>query len=611
MGSIATCYWRAGNLDKALEVYEQVKDFREQINDKSAFAMALMNMGEIYGGKNNYEKALSMIVEGLHITLLESSLFQKIIGYNQLIGLLIRTGQVRQAIKAELELLDLIILEGDYNRFFEELIHISEQARMINAYDLSEQLCNEAINLAKIIDNRSYQNRVLFELAKVEKDKKNYDLAQQKYEEIVINSKKLNDHRTVEETLYEHGLLLEEMGNFPMAVLKLGECEKYTQNTGNTRLAQQCKDLQGRWMIGTILKGAKDKGFGKKEESQKDSVPDIKKKDKKIIIDTRFFETLPLFASVDNCQLSYDNTLALFSPVDYSIKVWDLQNAEKVIDHDQRGNFISSWATFVPNTHRVITAYYQRNLWEDRNVVNVVRFYPVQTIDGKFKIVNYTGFSLDCKDSGTNLGFITESGKKVFTLSNSQGLEAWDTESGELIQIAKTLHYYTSNLIAADFNGEKIFCYRGGNLEVWNYNDSYILEQFIPHVHNFLALSIAPDLSKIAYETKKGDYEVWDIKTQSQLAVFPIREISKKDEEKKIYYHKFYKNERYAFNSDGTLFGFYGQDGRICICDIYKKQVIKHFSGPGKSVACINFSPDSSKFLVSTYRQESYIYDLI
>lgn len=609
MGSIATCYWRAGDLDKALEVYETVKNFRKQINDRSAYAMALMNIGEIYGGKSNYEKALSMIVEGLQITLKESSLFQKIIGYKQLIELLIRTGKVRQAIKAELELLELAIIEGDYNTYFEGLIDLSNQARMINAFELSHQLCDEGMKIAKETGNNSYQNRILLEQAITEKDKKNYEVAEKKYEEIVVISKKLNDHHTIEETLYEHALLLKEKENIPMAVLKLDECEKFTQKTGNVRLGEQCKNLQKQWMMEIMLKSTKNKTLGKKEE-KKDLIPQVQKKDNRIIINTRFFETLPLFASIDNCELSYDNSLALFSPVDYSIKVWDLVNAEKVIDHDQRGNFISSWATFIPKTHRVITAYYLNNLWKNRNDVWIVRFYPILTTDGKFKVVNFTGFKLNCKDSRTDLGFISKSGKKVFTLSGSQGLEAWNTESGNPFQTENAFHYNSSSLISADFNGDKIFCYRGNNLEVWDYNHSHMLEQFTPHVPNFTVLAVASDLSKIAYETKRGDYEVWDIKSQSQLAVFPISEISGKEEEKKSYHNKFYKNEKCAFNFEGNLLGFYGQDGKVQICDIEKKQVIKQIPGPGRSLACMNFSPDSSKLLISTYRQESYIYDL-
>ena len=611
MGVIATCHWKAGDLDKALEVYEDVKKFREQIEDRSSYGMTLMNMGEIYGGKSNYEKGLALILEGLCITLKESDSFQKIIGYIQLIELLVCTGQIRKAIKANLELLELLSIEGDYNRYFEELLRISKHARMINAFELSEDLCSEAMNLAKKVNNPSYQNKILFELAKVEKEKKNFNNSLKKYEEIIANAKKMNDHHIIEEVLYEHALLLEEMGNFPMAIVKLGECEQYTQHTGNMRLAQHCKDLQARWMFGKLMKGGKDDLFGKKK-GQEDSSPEVEKQGNKFIINTRFYEGIPLFAHIDHCQMSYDNALALFSPIDHSTKVWDLHHAKKLIDDDEKlgGNFISSWATFAPGTHKVIIAYYQRNLWKNANFVNVVRFYPVRTIDNEFKIANWAGFKLNCKDPETFLGFITESGRRVFTFSESQGLEAWDTESGEILPIANPQHYSNAKLITSDLNGDKIFCYRNGKLEITTYSDLSILHQFTPHIPAFRSLSIALDLSKVAYETENGDFELWDIETQSQLGMFPISEGSKKNQEKTIYHSTFYINERYAFNSDGTMFSFYGLDGKLYVCDINKNKVITQLPSPVKSVSCMNFSPDSSKLMVSTYRQESYIYEL-
>jgi hypothetical protein len=57
----------------------------------------------------SHEKGLAMILKELQISLDESDAFQKIIGNNQLIGLLISTGQFRKVIKAQLDLLDLKI----------------------------------------------------------------------------------------------------------------------------------------------------------------------------------------------------------------------------------------------------------------------------------------------------------------------------------------------------------------------------------------------------------------------------------------------------------------------------------------------------------------------
>ena len=60
IGNLAACYWKGGKLDKALEIYQEAKTLRKKYNEIGPYALALMNMGEIYGNKEQYAKALGI-----------------------------------------------------------------------------------------------------------------------------------------------------------------------------------------------------------------------------------------------------------------------------------------------------------------------------------------------------------------------------------------------------------------------------------------------------------------------------------------------------------------------------------------------------------------------
>ncbi len=360
-------------------------------------------------------------------------------------------------------------------------------------------------------------------------------------------------------------------------------------------------------MFEPFVKNVKLVDLAKKKQEDFDISSKIKRSEGQIILETKFTETIPLFSYMEDFHMSYDNSLTLFSPINHDLIVWDITNAEGVEIYHQGPNFIHSCAKFVPNTHNVVAVFSRRNVWKDKNEVFITKFYILQTIDKKHKVINQIGFELSPDD---DIGFITENADRIFTFSEISGLIAWDTDTGEKIDVTKRSQFFGTKLITADCSGDRILCLRQDVVEIWNYIKSELLNSFKIHVPNFSTFCVDRNFTKIAYENNKGEYELWDIASNNQIALFPIKEILE-TENKKKQLNLFRNQEKCEFSSDGKLFAFHGQDGSIYVCDIINKKVLKRLLSPGKSLSCLGFSPDSRRLLFVVYRQDSYIIDIL
>ncbi|MHA1757474.1 MAG: hypothetical protein ACTSVV_11930 [Promethearchaeota archaeon] len=609
LGNVATLYWRSNDLDKALEIYEQVKNIRKRIGNEAGYALALLNMGEINGCKQFYKKALNYILQGLRLTLEKGNTPQKIIGYKQLIEILKRTGQIRQAIKSELLLLEIISQQEDYESFFKELLKLTEQAHLINAFTLAEDMLQEAEELLKKLKIPSYSNKISLERIKLEKEKKNFEIAEKNCEKLIEHAKNLKDYSTVEEGLFLLAQILDEKGLFPIAMLKIHECDDMAKKTGNIQLAALCKKYIEKLFFETFIQKRKIGPEGKEIKMETNIKSKIKKNNGWMILDTRFTEVIPLFASIQSFHLSYNNKIALFSPIDYKTIAWDISNNRVILDYNQTWPLISSLATFAPGSTDIIVAFNQKNLLEDENRIILYKAYILQTIDHDYKLVNEAVFELSCEDPSTILAFFSGNAERLFTYSRNLGLEARDTDSGEKIQIPIAKEFIPASRITCDYQGNKIFCLRSSLIEIWDLDSAQILYEFKPHVVPFENCCVDTNLDHISYERKDGVHEIWNILENKKIASFEIDK-SILDKEDVMQHHKFLKNNRSVFDNKGELYAFQGKDGKIHVGNVKENKILKSFSCPVKSLSVMNFSPDSTKLLISSFRDKSYIIEL-
>ncbi|HAA26992.1 MAG TPA: hypothetical protein DCE56_04020, partial [Cyanobacteria bacterium UBA8553] len=59
--------FRRGQYPQARETYQTVLEFRRQLNDKAAIAQTLNNLGQVYNGLLEQEKALDVLKQALQI----------------------------------------------------------------------------------------------------------------------------------------------------------------------------------------------------------------------------------------------------------------------------------------------------------------------------------------------------------------------------------------------------------------------------------------------------------------------------------------------------------------------------------------------------------------
>jgi WD40 repeat protein len=638
LGNLAACYWMGGKLDKALEIYEEVKTLRKKYNEIELYALALMNMGEIYGNKTQYVKALSLIKDGLQVAIEKNASEYINIGHQQLMEILSKTGKIYQAIKIGLKPLHYYA-ELDRNKaFLSFVIKLSEQLRFINAFEATIKILDKGIEATQFTNDLQFRNLLMLEKAKVYQDSFQFDLAEKLMNEALENFKKINDANGIGDVLYSLAFLYEDMGSF-LKVLKMGEAHQHFEKIGNKEMAKRCIDISGDWMLGTILNKnifGKDQEKAKLLNLSKDKREDITDKISQengiIKLDTDITEITTMFDCIISMDISDNSPIISFGPVNKSIKLWDFKNKRAVLDKKSGINLYDVLVKFIPNTHDMIAVSNitnHNNIHDSSIFIIMQKFFLTKTVDNNYKVVNETFKRLEVPDEETYLDEISEDGKYIYArvndyirLGKDSKLESrlskifvWESETGSLIKTYRFPDLSISTaLLSINYEKGQIFCLNEKlHLEIRNLQNNKLIKEITPHCSPFSNFSVNKNFKVIAYETETGTYEIWDIDSGELISKVNlegklVRQINTNIREKDS--NLVFDSTDCKLSKDGNLLAFNGADGTFYIYNISEKRVLKKFTSPDKNLVYIKFSNKNDKLLMATYKKESYIVDL-
>jgi len=655
-GLLAPCYWQAAMLDKSIETYQQLLPLRKKHQNKIMYALSLSNMGKVYALKMEYDKALNNIKEAIIIVKEENASSEQIsIAYQQYMFVLNQIGEIRQAIKAGLVSLkyssqiDLnkTMLKYKHQQFYEVIRNLSETLRILNAFDASFHIIDQAIEFAKNESNQNPLNMLMLEKSKIFEDTYQFDKAEELINQCYESFKSFHDYKGLCDTLFAMAYMYQNKGNFPMALIKMGECLKESEKHGIIHLVKQSKSVLDDWAFMPIL----DKDFknktGKNKDELENIVGNISKNEGITRLETPINQITTIFDSIHTMDMSNDGNLIGFGPMDIRLKVWDLKNQRVIVDFKPGVNLHSLLVKFHPNNNNftiVADITNELNIHDSSAFIILMKFYVTKTIDGRYKEVNRTFRRLEVPVEDARLHEFSDDGKKVYMIretlveilpsviedftENSDGknksqklgtainaMYAWETNTGSFL----FSHHFpdlaiTNKFLTINYEKEMVFFLnRRLNLEIRKLKTNVVVKEIWPHCSPFSYLSVNKNLNIIAYENQDGDFEVWnmeikDIITKIKLTSKVVKEINTDIRNKDL--TPPFGSIVCCLSNDGALLAFDGADEIFYIYDISNRKILKQFPSPKKHISLMKFTRNNEKLLIATYKQESYIIDL-
>ncbi len=633
LGSTAVCFWQSGSLEKAIQIYEELLPIRRRTQGEIKYALSLSNMGQVYAQQNKFDDALKCVSNAIIIHNNEGSPPGYISSaYQHLSFILQKTGRLRQALKAMLVSLKYSANSPQSRDFFDNLRNVVEILTVLNLSELALQIIDEGIELASNAGDSILRNTLLIEKAMVFKELNKFKQAEQILEGQYEYSKHFNDGKGMIEALYSLGMLYQDMGNFPFALMKLKECSDLCKQVGdNARAAHLDAVLQQLFFKPLLDKKAFDKEIGKSKDELSKLSDEISEFDEGIIkLETEIKEISALTDKITSMAMSEDNQLIAFGSVNKAFKIWNIDSKSSLLNHKPGINMYSTITKFIPNSNIIIFAADITNpvsIQDSSLYIILQKFYLSRTVDNQYKIVNEISHRLKVLDQEARLLGFSEDCKKLFLISDEsvtkeviiKEIFEYDTETGLLINTYKfSDDLVTDRFILFNFEKNQVFFLNNkNNLEIRNYVKDEVIIETKPHCWPLSYLSISRDMESIAYENQQGNFEVWGMKNNSLIAEIRlsgerVEEIDTNLEEK---YRK-YISARFGsiackLSDDGSVLAFAGADKNFYIYSVSQNKNLKEFPLPfDNHIVYLEFINTNSKLLLATYKHESYIIDI-
>lgn len=190
---LATIYYRLGDLNTALKMYNIIKYKYEKMGDNGGVAVVLHAIGMIYQDQGNYEEAVKK--------------------YNQSMKIDEELGDKRGIAHVLHQLGNVHCLQGNYKE-------------AVKKY-------NQSLKISEKIRNKDGVSKSLHQLGMINQYQGNYKEAVEKYNQSLRISEELGDKSGIADTLHQLGVVHYSQGNIEEAVKKYNQSLKISEELGN------------------------------------------------------------------------------------------------------------------------------------------------------------------------------------------------------------------------------------------------------------------------------------------------------------------------------------------------------------------------------------------
>ncbi len=241
---IGSAYHAKGELDKALECFQQSLELKKQVGNKQDIAIALNNIGLIYHEKGNQDRALEYLQQSLEL--------KKQVGNKQdiataltNIGIIYREkGNLTRALEYFQEYLIIVKQIGNKQDIAIALNNIGSVYREKGELDKALECFQQSLELKKQMKNDEKTAVSLLQIGITYREKGDYKNAIHFLKQS-LTKRKQNDHPVrVSESLYQLIITLLEDNNTKEARNYFEELKNYHKNGDNPIIHQQYRLCQ-------------------------------------------------------------------------------------------------------------------------------------------------------------------------------------------------------------------------------------------------------------------------------------------------------------------------------------------------------------------------------
>jgi len=308
-------------------------------------------------------------------------------------------------------------------------------------------------------------------------------------------------------------------------------------------------------------------------------------------------------ASVNSMSFSPDGKTLAFASSDNTIKLWNVQNGEKINTFHGHSNSVNS-VSFSPDGKILASASNDNTikLWDVQTgqeintlyghnaSVNSVSFSP----DGKIlasggfdNTIRLWNIQIDKKiktiynrNNSVNSMSFSPDGKILASGSNDNKIKLWNVQTGKEIN---TIYGHSTSFNSVSFSPDgKTLAFasngtNGNTIKLWNVQNGKEINTLHGHSNYVNSMSFSPDGKILASASSDSTIELWNVQTGKEI---------------KTFYGPSNSANNVSFSPDGKTLAFASEDNTIKLWNVQNGKEINTLHGHSNSVNSMSFSPD-------------------
>jgi tetratricopeptide (TPR) repeat protein len=243
--NLGVIYQGQGDYEKAIEKYTQSLKIEEELGNKGGIANSLHQLGMIHQAQGNYDKALEKYTQSLKI---EEELRNKrgiAQALHQLGTIHHAQGDYKQALEKYTQSLKINEALGDQALVAATLHNIAAIHHVQGEYKQALEKYTQSLRIREALGDMRGIAESLHQLGMLHEDQDEYEQAIEKYTESLKIKEALGDKRGIAYTLGQLGNIYKGQGEYDKAIENYNLCLKYSEELGDKASFAKCLHALG------------------------------------------------------------------------------------------------------------------------------------------------------------------------------------------------------------------------------------------------------------------------------------------------------------------------------------------------------------------------------